>query len=123
MLRRAAVRCLGVVRSGTPGWGRPPCGRARHRAAPLRQPCAAPLPIVRSRPCSALLWDRSCPDSKHAAYRRLLVGADAAIRYAMAILQAIFSLLSRSAGKLVNAVFGWAVRALFGQPKPSEQTL
>src|SRR6476659_3386653 len=41
----------------------------------------------------------------------------------MAILQAIFRLLSRSAGKLVNAVFGWAVRALFGQPKPSEQTL
>jgi hypothetical protein len=39
----------------------------------------------------------------------------------MAILQAILTLLSRSAGKILNAVFGWAVRALFGQPSPKEQ--
>jgi uncharacterized membrane protein len=39
----------------------------------------------------------------------------------MAILQAIFSLISRSAGKILNAIFGWAVRALFGQPSPKEQ--
>lgn len=39
----------------------------------------------------------------------------------MAILQAIFTLISRSAGKILNAVFGWAVRALFGQPSPKEQ--
>lgn len=39
----------------------------------------------------------------------------------MAILQAILTLISRSAGKILNAVFGWAVRALFGQPSPKEQ--
>jgi len=36
----------------------------------------------------------------------------------MAILQALLTLISRSAGKILNAVFGWAVRALFGQPSP-----
>jgi len=30
----------------------------------------------------------------------------------MAILQAILTLISRSAGKVLNAIFGWAVRAL-----------
>src|SRR5512135_3745833 len=39
----------------------------------------------------------------------------------MAILQAILTMISRSAGKILNAVFGWAVRALFGQPSPKEQ--
>lgn len=39
----------------------------------------------------------------------------------MAFLQAILTLISRSAGKILNAVFGWAVRALFGQPSPKEQ--
>jgi Putative Actinobacterial Holin-X, holin superfamily III len=39
----------------------------------------------------------------------------------MALLQALFSLISRSAGKILNAIFGWAVRALFGQPSPKEQ--
>jgi hypothetical protein len=39
----------------------------------------------------------------------------------MAILQALLTLISRSAGKILNAVFGWAVRALFGQPSPKEQ--
>src|SRR4051794_18917429 len=39
----------------------------------------------------------------------------------MAVLQALLSLISRSAGKILNAVFGWAVRALFGQPSPKEQ--
>lgn len=41
----------------------------------------------------------------------------------MAILQALISLLTRSAGKVLNAIFGWAVTALFGQPSPREQTL
>jgi uncharacterized membrane protein YqjE len=36
-------------------------------------------------------------------------------RRTVVILLAILSLLSRSAGKLVNAVFGWAVVALFGR--------
>jgi len=40
----------------------------------------------------------------------------------MAILQALLSLISRSASKVLNAIFGWAVRALFGQPSPKEQT-
>ncbi|MDB4971082.1 MAG: hypothetical protein JWN44_6771 [Myxococcales bacterium] len=39
----------------------------------------------------------------------------------MAILQALLTLISRSAGKILNAIFGWAVRALFGQPSPKEQ--
>ncbi len=39
----------------------------------------------------------------------------------VALLQALLSLISRSAGKILNAIFGWAVRALFGQPSPSEQ--
>lgn len=41
----------------------------------------------------------------------------------MAILQALISYLSRSAGKALNAIFGWAVIALFGQTSPKEQTL
>jgi hypothetical protein len=41
----------------------------------------------------------------------------------MAIFQALFSLLSRSLGKILNAVFGWAVVALFGQTTPSEKTM
>lgn len=40
----------------------------------------------------------------------------------MAILQALVTLLGRSAGKVLNAVFGWAVRALFGQTSAREQT-
>jgi hypothetical protein len=40
----------------------------------------------------------------------------------MAILQALFALISRSAGKVLNAIFGWAVRALFGQTTSREQT-
>jgi putative superfamily III holin-X len=40
----------------------------------------------------------------------------------MAILQALLTLISKSAGKIVNAVFGWAVRALFGQTSAKEQT-
>jgi len=41
----------------------------------------------------------------------------------MALLQAILTLISRSAGRILNALFGWAVRALFGQPSPREETL
>ena len=41
----------------------------------------------------------------------------------MAILQALISYLGKSAGKALNAIFGWAVIALFGQTSPREQTL
>jgi uncharacterized membrane protein YqjE len=41
----------------------------------------------------------------------------------MAIVQALFSLLSRSLGKILNAIFGWSVVALFGQTTPTEKTL
>jgi hypothetical protein len=41
----------------------------------------------------------------------------------VAILQALISYLSKSAGKALNAIFGWAVIALFGQTSPKEQTL
>ena len=39
----------------------------------------------------------------------------------MAILQALLALLSKSAGKILNAIFGWAVRALFGRTTAKEQ--
>lgn len=41
----------------------------------------------------------------------------------MAILQALISYLGKSAGKALNAIFGWAVMALFGTVSPKEQTL
>lgn len=39
----------------------------------------------------------------------------------MAILQALLALISKSAGKVLNAIFGWAVRALFGRTTAREQ--
>ncbi len=41
----------------------------------------------------------------------------------MALLQAPFAILSRSLGKVLNAVFGWAVIALFGATSPREKTI
>jgi hypothetical protein len=41
----------------------------------------------------------------------------------MAILQAILALLSRSLGKVVTALFGWAVMALFGQTTDKQKTM
>ena len=41
----------------------------------------------------------------------------------MAILQALISFITRSAGKILNAIFGWAVLALFGRTTQREQTL
>jgi uncharacterized membrane protein YqjE len=40
----------------------------------------------------------------------------------MVFLQAIISLISRSAGKIFSALFGWAVSALFGRTTPRERT-
>ena len=40
----------------------------------------------------------------------------------MAVLQALLALIGRSAGKILNALFGWAVRALFGRTTAREQT-
>ena len=40
----------------------------------------------------------------------------------MALLQALLALISKSASKILNALFGWAVRALFGQTTAREQT-
>jgi len=40
----------------------------------------------------------------------------------MAALQALLAAISRSAGKILNAIFGWAVRALFGQTSAKDQT-
>jgi hypothetical protein len=40
----------------------------------------------------------------------------------MALLQGLLALISKSAGKILNALFGWAVRALFGQTTAREQT-
>jgi hypothetical protein len=41
----------------------------------------------------------------------------------MALLQALFSFVGKSASKILTAIFGWAVIALFGRPSPKEQTL
>jgi uncharacterized membrane protein YqjE len=41
----------------------------------------------------------------------------------MALLQALFALIGRSAKKMLNAIFGWAVRALFGATSGVQQTL
>jgi hypothetical protein len=41
----------------------------------------------------------------------------------VAILQALISYLGKSAGKALNAIFGWAVLALFGTTSPKEQTM
>lgn len=41
----------------------------------------------------------------------------------MFILQALFALITRSAGKILNAVFGWAVHALFGKTTSRDQTM
>src|SRR4051812_6704124 len=41
----------------------------------------------------------------------------------MAIIQALFALLTRSAGKILNAIFGWAVVALFGRTSAKQQTV
>jgi hypothetical protein len=41
----------------------------------------------------------------------------------VAILQALISLITKSAGKILNAAFGWAVLALFGHTTPKEQTV
>jgi hypothetical protein len=40
----------------------------------------------------------------------------------MAILQALLALVTRSAGKILNAVFGWAVHALFGKTAARDST-
>ena len=41
----------------------------------------------------------------------------------MALLQALFAFIGKSAGKMLTAIFGWAVVALFGQTSPKERTL
>ena len=41
----------------------------------------------------------------------------------MGILQLLFAWLRKSAGKMLQAIFGWAVRALFGTPQESEKTM
>src|SRR5215470_13978484 len=41
----------------------------------------------------------------------------------MAVLQALLALVTRSLGRIMSAMFGWAVTALFGQTAPSEQTI
>jgi hypothetical protein len=41
----------------------------------------------------------------------------------MGLLQALIGFVRRSSVKVVQAIFGWAVQALFGTPKESERTL
>src|SRR5512144_404592 len=61
---------------------------------------------------------RSCaPAPRLAARRRGPTSVD------MALLQALFAFISRSAGKILNAIFGWAVVALFGRSSPKQQMM
>lgn len=41
----------------------------------------------------------------------------------MLLFQALFTLLRRSAGKVIESIFGWAVAALFGEVRKDEKTL
>ena len=41
----------------------------------------------------------------------------------MGLLEGIFAFFRRSVGKIVSAMFGWAVQALFGNVRKSEKTL
>lgn len=41
----------------------------------------------------------------------------------MVVLQALLALITKSAGKILNAIFGWAVHALFGRTTSRDQTL
>jgi hypothetical protein len=41
----------------------------------------------------------------------------------MALLQALMSMIGTSVGKVLNAIFGWAVVALFGRPSQKQQTM
>jgi len=50
-------------------------------------------------------------------------GSDLADARIMAVIQAVLALISRSLGRIVSAIFGWAVVALFGQADPSEKTM
>ena len=52
-----------------------------------------------------------------------LPGSLLASRQSVVLLQAIISLISRSAGKIFSAMFGWAVSALFGRTTPRERTV
>jgi quinol-cytochrome oxidoreductase complex cytochrome b subunit len=40
----------------------------------------------------------------------------------MAAIQALLAAIAKSAGKILNAIFGWAVRALFGESSAKQQT-
>jgi hypothetical protein len=42
--------------------------------------------------------------------------------WSMALLQALLRFIAKSAGKILNAAFGWAVVALFGEVSKKEQT-
>ena len=50
-----------------------------------------------------------------------LPGSLLASRQSVVLLQAIISLISRSAGRIFSAMFGWAVSALFGRTTPRER--
>lgn len=39
----------------------------------------------------------------------------------MAVLQALLTFISKSAGRIINAVFGWTVNALFGRSLQTER--
>src|SRR5688572_4875571 len=41
----------------------------------------------------------------------------------MVLIQALISFLGKSAGKVLNAIFGWAVIALFGRTAPRQHAL
>src|SRR4051812_18375085 len=92
----------------------PPSPRSRRAKRSSTSRCC-----VSSNSIAFIGWSSSSPGVQ--ASGRQARGAAIATEVGMALLQALFTLISRSAGKILNAIFGWAVRALFGQPSPKEQ--
>src|SRR5580765_8935596 len=56
-------------------------------------------------------------------FRKRKTGSALALQSGMGVLQALISFIRRSSMKVVQAIFGWAVQALFGTPRESERTL
>src|SRR6266849_2131611 len=134
------TRAARSTAAATPSWRRWSCasgcarsparGGGRTRPSPRPPPASSSAAKASSR-TSPTAWSpnpwgrrgrargRPEPEVQRAARRESRPGP----RFRpVAILQALISLIARSAGKILNAIFGWAVVALFGQTSPKEQT-
>lgn len=62
-------------------------------------------------------------DPRHGSAAGAAGAVVAGSQITVVILQALLSLVTKSAGKILNAIFGWAVRALFGRTSSRDGTL